>query len=458
MERPSLDDRASEIVRGDRPGGASTSQTIMVASLQMLLSQIPADAPTRVYRSAVVQENVLGKQTMGARRYAYRQLKLCYRLDPQSLLFRALRDLWVDDTAGQPLLTLLCALARDPVMRAGARVVLDAPASATITSGDFEPLIEDCFPGAYADSTRRTTARKLASSWAQSGHLHAVGPTHKVRGRATCTAAPLAYALMLGYLQGARGELLFETLWAQVLESPTSAPAGYGCRGVRARHAGAPPLRGAGGRGLPGAPPAICLGAACLGAGRGGGLSMGSYVDDLLAAYSRYVSLPWQHNLSAPERVWMAVYPPEHERRLRLHLPEFAVATVAAGHHWGLVNLTTSFEVWMAGHDYRDEYFESPRFLQSSLGAFFDHLVATLQGSLAEHPPDGVVGLLGAGTLFGLGDSVRVSALVRAVNESIMGRLLVLFPGQLEGNGYRLLDARDGADYLAVPITPTGRR
>ncbi len=45
----------------------------------------------------------------------------------------------------------------------------------------------------------------------------------------------------------------------------------------------------------------------------------------------------------APQRVWMAVYPPEHERRLRLHLPAFEAATnelqpsMGAGRHHDLV-------------------------------------------------------------------------------------------------------------------------
>jgi hypothetical protein len=98
--------------------------------------------------------------------------------------------------------------------------------------------------------------------------------------------------------------------------------------------------------------------------------------------------------------------------------------------------------------------------LETGLPAFFDHLVARVRDQLAEHPyPDGVVGLLGAGTLFGLGDAVKVSALMNAVNDAIAGRLLVFFPGDHEGNSYRLLDARDGWNYLAVPITPDeGRR
>ena len=180
-----------------------------------------------------------------------------------------------------------------------------------------------------------------------------------------------------------------------------------------------------------------------------------SYVDELVDEYRKFVLLPWQQNLAPPQRVWMAVYPPEHERRLRLHVPAFETATREAGHAWSLIDVTTAFERWMADHEYRDEYFESPDLLDTTLPAFFDHLVLDVRRAIARHhDPEGVVALLGAGSLFGLGDAVKVSALLNAVNGAIAGRLLVFFPGEHEGNSYRLLDARDGWNYLATPIAP----
>jgi hypothetical protein len=180
-----------------------------------------------------------------------------------------------------------------------------------------------------------------------------------------------------------------------------------------------------------------------------------SYVDELLAAYRRFVSLPWQQELAGPQRIWMAVYPPEYERRVRLNLPAFEEATIEHRHPWALVDITTSFETWMADHTYRDEYFEDPDLLETALLGFFEHLVEHVRVQLATHPaPNGVVSLLGAGTLFGLGNAVKVSALLSGVNTAIAGRLLVFFPGDHEGSSYRLLDARDGWNYLAVPIMP----
>jgi hypothetical protein len=182
-----------------------------------------------------------------------------------------------------------------------------------------------------------------------------------------------------------------------------------------------------------------------------------SYIDDLIAEYRRFVSLPWQDNLAPAQRVWMLVYPPDHERRIRLHVADFEAATKESGHPWALLDVTESFERWMANHEYRDQYFESPELLDTALPAFFYHLVSEIREQIDQYrDEDGVVALLGAGSLFGLGHEVKVSALLNSVNDTVAGRLLVFFPGEHEGNSYRLLDARDGWNYLATPIEPLG--
>jgi hypothetical protein len=37
--------------------------------------------------------------------------------------------------------------------------------------------------------------------------------------------------------------------------------------------------------------------------------------------------------------------------------------------------------------------------------------------------------------------------------DSVLGRMLVFFRGEYTGNVYRFMDARDGFNYMAVPIT-----
>lgn len=179
-----------------------------------------------------------------------------------------------------------------------------------------------------------------------------------------------------------------------------------------------------------------------------------SRVDDLIENYRRFVSLPWRTGLAPAQRVWMAVYAPEDERRLRLHLSEFQTASRAAGHDWALIDITTAFEEWMAAHEYRDAYFANPKLIQPELVGFLERLVDQVREKLLALGNDRtIVGLLGAGALFGLGDHVRVSALIERVQDLVNGRLLVFFPGEVDGNNYRLLGAKDGWNYLATPIT-----
>lgn len=184
-----------------------------------------------------------------------------------------------------------------------------------------------------------------------------------------------------------------------------------------------------------------------------------SYVDDLIEAYRKFIGLPWPENVAPPQRVWMLVYPPKYERRIRLNLMEFENMTAQAGHSWERIDITTAFEEWLADHEYAQVYFEDPDLLETAMPSFFDSLVEDVRQQLLKYDdPNGVVGLIGAGTLFGLGDTVKVSALMKSVNSSIAGRLLVFFPGHYEHNSYRLLDARDGWDYLATPITAEGAK
>lgn len=221
-EAPRSTPGADAIVPGDVPGGPSTSQTIMVSSLQHLLSVLPPNARPDAYRSAVMDDNVLAKGTTSGREWAFRQLRRFYALDPDTLLFRALRDLWTDDPAGQPLLALLCAMARDPVLRATSSVIVTAEPGQAIGPVDFDAAIEEAFPGAYKESTRVATAQKVASSWAQAGHLHAEKQNRKVRVLVHPTPGAVTYALLLGHLQGQRGQGLFDTVWARVLDQPKS--------------------------------------------------------------------------------------------------------------------------------------------------------------------------------------------------------------------------------------------
>ena len=177
-----------------------------------------------------------------------------------------------------------------------------------------------------------------------------------------------------------------------------------------------------------------------------------SEVDDLLKAYESFVRLRWDQSLSGPERVWFVVYEPSQERRIRLRLAEFENITKKAGHAWHSLDLTDAFAQWMSQHKYRQSYFEEPGLLSPALPAFTEAVAAQIKEALIAPDVDEntVVVIFGLASLFGL---IRVSPTLEKVLSDLRGRLLVFFPGVHEGSNYRLLDAHDGWNYLAVPIT-----
>lgn len=212
----------SEIAQGDQSGGATTSHTIIIPALSHLLSEVDARSEAAEYERAVIDENVLGKNSVESRRRTYRYLRELYLLRPDSMLFRALRDLWTDDVTGQPLLAGLCALARDPIFRASAAAIFETDPGDDLKSADFAAAVENVFPSAYNESTLAKIGRNTFSSWEQTGHLTALARTTKVRSRPACTPSTVAYALFLGHLEGVRGAALFDTTWIQTLDHPRS--------------------------------------------------------------------------------------------------------------------------------------------------------------------------------------------------------------------------------------------
>ncbi len=179
-----------------------------------------------------------------------------------------------------------------------------------------------------------------------------------------------------------------------------------------------------------------------------------SRLDRLIERYAEHISTPWPVGLSGIERVIFVVYPPADELKFRIYIDEFELRTRDAGHGWKLLDLTDAFPQWMAAHRYREKYFRRPELLagfpEGRLTEFTAHLVEQIQAQIAQASGNDVVAISGVGALFGVSS---VSKVVEQAAPAIDGRLVVLFPGEVGDNNYRLLDARDGWNYMAHAIT-----
>lgn len=198
--------------------GAHSSRTMMVADLATVFAQCPVSAARADYRAAILDDNLLGKNTVSTRIEAFERLSALYLLDPTKAMFTGLRWYCSQGREAQPSLALLTAIARDPLLRATADTVLALPldaaydkaaviaAVAAIDADHFKPAILD------------KIATNAGSSWTQAGLLS--GRSRKVRVRPPLHPVAVAYALYLGTLEGHSGDRLFDTLWVRLLDHP----------------------------------------------------------------------------------------------------------------------------------------------------------------------------------------------------------------------------------------------
>lgn len=200
--------------------GPHAARTMMLADLRGLLTHLPVDAARTDYAQAIVNDNVLGKATRVARSLSLRYLAALYGLDPVNPLFRQMRRLWSVHAGGQPLLALLMALARDPLLRASRALVVGLPIGAEIDREAFEAELSRAFPDRFSPASLRSFAQNVGGTWTESGFL--TGRRRKLRMAPLVTPEVLAFALFLGHLEGRSGQGLFSSSWVSLLPCSTS--------------------------------------------------------------------------------------------------------------------------------------------------------------------------------------------------------------------------------------------
>ncbi len=198
--------------------GTHGSRSIMLSDLRQLLAATPNGAAYEDYHVAITEQNVLGKSTTSTRFWSWKKLRELYGLDPSLAVFRCFRELWDNDSAGQPMLAILCACARDPLLRSSVSVILRAPMGSTVGPVDFAKAIAEAAPDRFSSVNLKAIGNRICSSWTQSGHL--TGGRVRTRTHPMLSPEALCYALVLGRLTGAGGPLLFSTMWATLLEAP----------------------------------------------------------------------------------------------------------------------------------------------------------------------------------------------------------------------------------------------
>jgi hypothetical protein len=202
----------------NRTTGTHTSKTMMLPELRALLAAVRADAGPTDYVAAAVEENAMGKATAATRAKTFGMLRQLYALDPSVPIFRALRALWDADEASQATLALLCAVARDPLLRATSDFVLALRSGEPFGPEVLAREVAEAYPARYSSGVLHHIGQNTGATWIQAGLGH--GVVKKTRTHASLTTPGVVYALYLGHVEGRSGPQLLASLWARLLDTP----------------------------------------------------------------------------------------------------------------------------------------------------------------------------------------------------------------------------------------------
>ena len=197
------------------PGGTHLARTLMLAELGQAL-EAARDPSQDDLNALVLDHKILHKQTGSARRLSLRHLRELYGLGAALPITRAMVALWAKAKDGQPMLALLAALAREPLLRDSAEIILPERIGSVFGTANLAEFFERHYPGRYTSKMLRSLSQNCASSWTQSGHL--AGKVRKVRVRPAASPAAAAYAALLGSLAGFGGPALLASPWIEVLD------------------------------------------------------------------------------------------------------------------------------------------------------------------------------------------------------------------------------------------------
>lgn len=195
-------------------GGAHQSKTMMFVELEALMGT--GASTSEEFRSAAIEQNAIGKATSNTRRLTYRHMASLYGLGDQPPLTKALMKIWKSDIQGRRLHALLVALARDPLLRESAPVIMAGSVGQSLQRPFFEAAFVAAYPERFSEKMLRSLAQNCASSWTQTGHLK--GSVKKIRQRVTPTPPTVAFAALIATASGFGGPSILSSGWMAVLD------------------------------------------------------------------------------------------------------------------------------------------------------------------------------------------------------------------------------------------------
>ena len=195
--------------------GPHLARSLMHEELYECINYLKAH-PGISYREAVIDENCLNKDTMKNRVLTAKHLSLMYGMEEDSPIPKGLRYFMTYADGNYTLLALLCALARDPLLRYSASFIFSYKYGEHVARVELEQYIDKMERGRYSPAMLKSLSQNLNGSWTFSGYLK--GKRDKVRSKVSANAAAVSYAAYLSTLRGNSGFSVLTDDFMKVLE------------------------------------------------------------------------------------------------------------------------------------------------------------------------------------------------------------------------------------------------
>ena len=200
--------------------GGHMARSMMLPEVTQLFRALPLDTTKELYKSAIIDDNVLGKPTFASREKSYRHLVQLYGLESSLALFRILRKLASDEPASLPLMAATCSFCRDAQLRASFALIEKRNRGEVLTREQMDEHLEKSFPGRFSPAMKKSLAQNVNTTWTEAGHLS--GRSKKVRAIPEARVAASVYAITAGYLLNLRGQALLTSVFSRLVAPDAS--------------------------------------------------------------------------------------------------------------------------------------------------------------------------------------------------------------------------------------------
>jgi hypothetical protein len=164
-----------------------------------------------------LRENVINKRTRVNQDKTQALLLQLYGFDPEQPAFRCFKYFWQQaETAEKPLLTLLYAISGDYLLAESIPVVLSTAVGEKVSVEKFRTNLDAHHPSRFSELSQEAIAQRLASSWKQAGYI--TGKVKSIRSQTGPGYRVVAFALLLSWLSGSRGNYILQSQWVKALD------------------------------------------------------------------------------------------------------------------------------------------------------------------------------------------------------------------------------------------------